>query len=160
MAQADSVVVENGFGSVVRQSINDVAQAAITMNAADTPPPDTLPGMPWYTLTNPGLSIRDAANVAWLRYFSWRRPDPPGAQNNEAAGYPVGAYWGTDAGKHYLHNGSGIWLEVGTGSGGGGGSGGGIFLSLLGVMWLVDTDTQPVLGFDASGIMWLVEDGS
>lgn len=158
MAQADTTRVDNGTGQLVREGLNDGVEAALTNSAGETPPPVTIPNLWWWDPSGV-LGIRNAENIAWRNYWSFERLDAPGAQNNEAAGYPVGAYWSTLAGQAYVHRGGGIWFEVGSGTGGGG-SGGGMFLNFLGVMWLVDDEAQPALGIDTSGIMWLVEDGT
>ncbi len=158
MAQADTVVVDNGTGQSVRGGFNSVAAAALTLNSGTTPPPDPAPGMPWWNPTG-RLAIRSDANTMWLFWWSFLQDGAPGAQNNEAAGYPAGATWTTAAGGVYHHRGGGVWFEAGTGGGSGGG-GGGIFLNFLGVPRMIDTDIQPALGIDTSGILRMVDDGT
>lgn len=160
MAQADATRVDNGSGFGVREGLNDGVEAGLTNSAGTTPPPVTIPSLRWYNPALAAESIRTPENIAWERWDSRRMPDPPGIQNNEAAGYPPNAFWGTVAGQFFIHRGAGVWYEVGTGGGGGGTGGGGMFLNFLGAMRMIDDSVQPALGIDTSGRMRLVEDGT
>ena len=123
MAQADTIAVDNSTGQLVRTGINANIEAALTNSSGATPPPVAVPGL-WWWHPDGQLAIRNQENANWQDFIGWGHPDDPGAQNNEAAGYPAGAIWGTTAGRLWKHSGSGTWVEWGSGTGGGGTSDG------------------------------------
>jgi len=151
MTQADSVVVDNSTGGNVRTGFNDAVAAALTMNSGDTPPPDTMASMPWLRETLFRMSFRTPSNLAWRHQFTFDEPEPPGAQHNEAAGYPACALWGTADGRLFWHRGQGLWTDVSSGGGASSGGGGFGMFADFGSMYVRDES-------DAAGM--IVDNGS
>lgn len=149
MTQADFTSADNGPGQIVRSSINTIAEAALTANSGDTPPPATLPGMPWNMFaTIYGRPVRSADNTMWLYFDTYGHTEPPGSLMNEASGYPPGAHASLLDGGTYLHEGGGQWVRLGAaGTGGSGGFAGQVVFD-MGYRFAPSDDPAPVVVID------------
>lgn len=117
MAQVTQTQIDEqqgeGSGNDVRLIINALFDAVVTKNSGPTPPPDPRPFLEWFNTESNTLLRRDADNIAWQIIQSFDREATPTTTDNELSDYPPGSEWYTTDARAFVHQGGGIWAELG-----------------------------------------------